>query len=513
MKNLITIFLFLGLSLLLSCNKKDLLELAPQTNQSSATFFQSEQHFNQALTGIYAMLRSLPTYGVFMDEMRSDNTFFTFFPGDRSRALHEEAIAQFVDDDRASHTINRYSNNYIGISRANTLLSRITHFDDIKEVTKKGIIAEALFLRSFFYFDLVTHYGGVPLQLEDVTSVDGVFLPRATADEVYSQIVKDLAASISDLPVADKFPQSGRVTKGAAKMLLAYVYMSKPVRDYEKAGQELMDIVNMNYSLMDNYADCFDPAKKNNSESIFEIQFKDGNDGLHSDFIWKFIPKTVDAELITGIDVAIQNINWGGWNVPTKDLIDSYEIGDERLNISVAVAEGIQQNNGTFLIEQVKNAEGYIPSTGKVYYYFINKYCHPSYTVEFKSGENWPVFRYADALLLLAECMMEQGKENDALTYTNKVRERAGLTDLSSISKELILKERRHELAFENHRWLDLIRTDKAIDVLREHGDLMKQQYGWILPNAFNITQDRLIYPIPFREIQINNNLIQNPGY
>lgn len=514
MKNSCTIYaILLSVALHYSCSEETLLNLSPQTYQSSSSFFKSQEHFEQALIGVYANLRPLPEYGVFMDEMRSDNTFFTFFPGDRSQALHAEAIAQFMDDDRASYTTNRYANDYVGISRANTVLDRIAGFSGMDEATKNRIMGETLFLRAFYYFDLVTHFGGVPLQLEEITSEEGASLPRATAAEVYQQIVADLTAAIPLLPVAETFPQTGRATKGAAKMLLAYAYVIQPTKDYAKAAQELKDIVGMNYSLMANYADCFDPAHKNNSESIFEVQYKEGNDGLHSYFTWLFVPKTPNTMLITGLNVATQHIRWGGWNVPTNDLLTSYENGDNRLNASIAVAEGTEDANGTFLIERVLNAAGYEPEAGKVHYYFVSKYTHPPYAVEYNTGENWPVFRYADALLLLAECLFEGGDMTGALLYTNQVRTRAGLENLTSISKEAIITERRHELAFENHRWLDLVRTGQAVEVMGAFGEEIKKQHGWILPNAFNVTNERLIYPLPFRELQINTNLVQNPGY
>ncbi|PPL02719.1 RagB/SusD family nutrient uptake outer membrane protein [Parapedobacter indicus] len=513
MKRIPIYLLLLGTVVNFSCDEQSLLNLSPQTYQSSSSFFKSGEHFEQALIGVYSCLRSLPEYAVFMDEMRSDNTFFTFFAGDRSQALHAESIAQFTDDDRASYTTNRYTNNYVGISRANTILDRITGFSDMEEATKNRIVAETLFLRAFFYFDLVSHYGGVPLQLAEITSEEGTFLPRATEEEVYGQVIADLVLAIPGLPVAKEFPQSGRASSGSAKMLLAYAYLTQPNKDYAKAAQELRDIEGMNYTLMADYADCFDPAQKNSRESIFEIQYKEGNDGLHSYFTWLFIPKTPNTVLITGLNVATQHIRWGGWNVPTRDLVSTYEKGDKRLNASVAVAEGTEDANGTFLIERVVNAEGYKPQPGKAYYYFVNKYNHSPYAVEYNTGENWPIFRYADALLLLAECLLEQGDQTGALRYVNQVRNRAGLANLATISKEAILKERRHELAFENHRWLDLIRAGKAVEVMQQFGAAVKSQYGWVLPNAFNVTPEKLIYPIPFRELQINSNLVQNPGY
>ena len=426
--------------------------------------------------------------------------------------LSTEVFALFLDDEtNTAHTAARYNEDFNGISRVNTILARIDGVDFAEDV-KTRIKGEALFLRAFYYFDLVQHYGGVPLQLQEITSEEGAFLPRASVAEIYGQIVTDLTTAIPTLPAATTFPQSGRATRGAAKMLLAYTYMSKPDKEYSKAETELIDITKMNYGLLENYIDVFNPDNKNNKESIFEIQYMEGDAGQQSDFIWRLIPKMDNTEDLLGIKANNYAYTSGGWNVPTQEMIDSYEDGDKRLNASVAIAEGIQTGDN-FYFEALKDVVGYTPASGKTYYYFVKKYLWPPYAKEFNTDSNWPVFRYSDALLLLAECLVEQSKSDDALPYLNEVRERAGLTNLGVATRENIANERRHELAFENHRWTDLIRTGKAVDVMDAFGTTMKSLYGFILPTAFNVTQDRLIYPIPYRELQINSNLNQNPGY
>lgn len=516
MKKLLYILL-IGTMSLSSC-QNDFLDLVPETYQSSATFFENENHFDQALYGVYQPLRTLVSIAIYQDEMRSDNTFFIIYPGDRGTYMSVEVMAEFMDDANSSvqpnNPGNRWGNNYVGISRANAVISRIQDVQ-MSEATKKRIVGEALFLRAFYYFDLVTHFGGVPLHLEEVISEDGAFLPRASEEEVYDQIITDLTAAIVNLDVVTTFPQTGRATKGSAKMLLAYSYMSKPVREYAKAEAELRDITNMNYGLIDDYAEVFDPNNKNNKESIFEVQYQAGNVGQESNFIWRFIPKTTNPEAILGIPgrSIAGGLTSGGWNIPTEELVSSYEPGDLRLNASIAVAEGIQDGD-FFVTETVKEAEGYTPPPGKTYHYFIKKYLHPPYTVEWNTNDNWPVFRYAGALLLLAECLVEQGKNDQALPYLNQVRKRAGLGDLTVATEDNVADETRHELAFENHRWTDLIRTGKAIEVMTAYGQQMKALYPWLLPQAFtDITENRLIYPVPFREIQINSKLEQNSGY
>ena len=500
---------------LVSC-KKDTLNLVPQTSLSSASFYQNEDQFNQALVASYTNLRGIAFMGAYMDEMRSDNTFFTYYPADRGTGP-TEAMIEFIDNATTSQQVNspgnRWGNDYSGISKVNTILTRLPK-SNLTQAAKDRISGEALFLRAFYYFDLVTHYGGVPLQLTEVTDVNGAFLPRNSISDTYAQILTDLNTAITTLPVATVFPQSGRATQGAAKMLLAYAYMSGPTKDYAKAEAALTDITKMNYALLGNYADVFDSNKKNGKESIFEVQYQMGNDGQQSTFAWRFIPRATNPEAILGItgNNSSGGLSSGGWNVPTQEMVNSYESGDLRLPASIAVAEGVVKND-VLTISSIKSPVGYTPTPGQDFRYYVKKYIHPPYQVQFNTNDNWPVYRYSGALLLLAECLVAENKNGQALPYLNQVRARAGLPALASATAQNVANEMRHELAFENHRWTDLIRNGTAVNVLNAKGVTMKSLYGWLLPVTFNVTTDRLIYAVPFRELQINSKLTQNPGY
>lgn len=503
-------------SLLFSCSK-DFLNLTPPTSLSSASFFQDQNQFTQALNAAYVPLREVTMVAVYEDEMRSDNTFFTIYQANRGFEPHREAYPQFINTAQSSAIPNspgnRWASDYNGINRINTILNQLTDNSFLTQEAKNTLTGEASFLRAFYYFDLVTHYGGVPLHLEQILNAEESFKARSTVDEIYTQIKSDLTTAISLLPAVTTFPQNGRATKGAAKMLMAYVYMTQPSRDYPKAEQELRDILAMNYSLLPDYADVFDPTNKNHSESIFDVQYmSDLVSGQQSQFAWVFMPKATNPQFLMGFDGGRMNI-FSGWNVPTNEMVASYETGDKRLPASVAVVEGTIGGVEDFTITALKSPVNYVPAAGTSFRYMVNKYFHPPYAVSFNTPDNFPIFRYSGALLLLAECLAEQSRAPEALPYINEVRRRAGLADLTAATKENIANEMRHELAFENHRWLDLIRNGKAIEAITNKGDLLKDIYGWILPSAFNITQDKLIYPIPAREMQINSNLQQNPGY
>lgn len=508
MKKYIYILLFTIIS---SCSS-DFLNLYPQGYPNEGNFFITEEHFQQALNGVYEKLRGITNLpGFIMGEMRSDNTHFTFYPADRGAHLvYREDIANFIDDDRNSITNSMYYECYSGISRANVILDRISD-TNFSETFKNSIIGPTKFLRAYFYFQLVRCYGGVPLYLHEVKKAEESFLPRASIDETYNVILSDIKDAISKLDNV-KFPQNGTITQGAARMLFAKVLMTKPQREYNKAENELREIMKMGYELLPNYSDIFDTSNKNNKESIFEVQYAEGDQMQQSDWLYYFIPKTTDSKVITGVPQSSTMLT-GGWNVPTQEMIDSYENGDKRLNASISVAVGhIDKTTNAFVPEEILKINDNKIKKYETYYFFIEKYRHP-HSKMMNTNDNWPIYRYSDVLLSLSECLFEQGKKDEAIEYLNKIRQRAGLKDLNNIDENIISNERRHEFAFENHRWYDLLRTGKAIEVMSNYGKEMKKIYPYLLPSTYNITKERLLYPIPYRELQLNDKLTQNPGY
>ena len=514
MKNKIFYIILVGLGL--SSCKKQFLTQTPPTSLSSASFYKDLNQFQQALNAAYTPMRVMVNAGFYQDEMRSDNTFFSIYFANRGLSA-QEAYPEFTDDPLSSAVPNspgdRWAADYQGISRINTILDQITTVTSISQGAKDSISGEALFLRGFYYYDLVTHYGGVPLQLTEITATAQAFQARNTVAEVYVQIIADLTAAVTKLPVVTAFPQSGRATQGAAKVLLAYAYMTEPTKEYSKAEAQLLDVTKMHYALLPNYADVFDPNNKNNQESIFEVQYmSDLVSGQQSNFAWQFMPKATNSEAIMGYHTGAMNI-FSGWNVPTQEMVSSYETGDLRLGASVAVVEGTISGVEDFTITGLKSAVGYTPTPGQTFFYMIKKYFHPPYTIDFNTPDDFPVFRYSGALLLLAECLVDENKSGDALPYLNQVRARAGLSPLATATLDNIGNEARHELAFENHRWTDLIRYGTAIPVLTAKGTQLKAIYGWLLPTTFNVTQNKFVYPIASREMQINTKLVQNPGY
>lgn len=229
------------------------------------------------------------------------------------------------------------------------------------------------------------------------------------------------------------------------------------------------------------------PANKNNAESIFEVQFKEGTDGYASNFFYVFLAQPITADetsAITGITEIARIVE--GYNIPTPDIINAYEQGDLRKDASV----------------------GMLTAHGKSYPY-IKKYCH-SHALTGITNDNWPVYRYSETLLFLAEALNEQGKGAEAKQYLNMVRKRAGLADTDASSqtdiRTAIMKERRTELAFENKRWLDLVHSGTAETVMKEYGSRVKANpQDYYFPKGYTVapqsyTTISTLFPLPAAE-------------
>lgn len=512
MKNIfavLTLFVFMAS---LSC-KKGFLDLTPEDAQSAPGFYKTAEQFEQALIAAYTPLRSLLDNDFFATEMRSDNAHYQYYSVNRGTAyVMKENIADFMDESTNNTTNNLYFHGYHGVSFTNIILDRI-EAASFSDSAKNHIIGEAKFLRALYYFRLVRFYGDVPLFLKETVTAEDAFLPRSKKEEVYAQIIADAKDAMARLAPPENFPQSGRATKGSATMLLADVYMTQ--KKYSDAEPLLKSLAGMGYGLLPDYASVFSTSNKNSKESIFEVQYMQGVQGdLQSNFIYEFLPRTLDTKVVTGVKT--NNTSTGGWNTPTEDLINSYEPGDKRLDATIGIVEGSYNASDVFNYSAHKSIIDYQPAPGKTAVPYTKKYLHPSETAN-NTDDNWPIYRYADALLELAESLNEQGKGGEALTYLNQVRDRAGLpatvTTNQAELRDIILHERRIELAFEDHRWFDLLRTGKAIEVMNAYGKVMKSKYNYLSPASYNVTKSRLLYPIPESEIGLNEALTQNPGY
>lgn len=464
-----------------SCD--NFLDIPSETSLSSDIYYKSQSDFEQAINGTYSLLRGLysGSDGAWvMGELRSDNTTYVYNPNDRG-TISAEFIKDFIDDANNSVSYNKYVTNYSIISNVNYLLDPI---DDVSfdQTVKDNIKGQAYFLRALAYLDLVQYFGSVPMHLEPVRSLSKAAQPLASIDDVYDQILEDASKAAELLP-EKSVQEAGRATSGAANMILANVYINQ--KKWAEAEIVLKKI--KGYELLPNYANVFETSNKNNAESIFEVQYKQGTEGFHSYFFYTFLVQPITAEetsAITGIPEISRIVE--GYNIPTPDIIDAYEEGDVRKDASI----------------------GMLTAHGEQYPY-IKKYCHP-HNLTGNTDDNWPVYRYSEALLYLAEALNEQGKTAEAAIYLNKVRNRAGLANMNLDSQSemrmAIMNERRVELAFENKRWLDLVHYGMAEKVMKAYGERVKanpQDYYFplgytVAPQSY--TNIRVLFPLPAAE-------------
>lgn len=476
----------IGAILLLSSCGKDFLDLKPVSQTSVVQFYRNASDINIALIGVYDALQRPGQYGNQWKfaELRSDNT-------DAGGGAPEDIDIDLFRVSVTNGSIEAsWRDNYIGISRSNTVLNRIQPIEMPVQL-KNQYIGEAKFLRALMYFNLVRLFGKVPLVVTEITSsADGYSYGRNEVAEVYAQIVNDLKDAEDKLPLSYTGASIGRATKGAAKGLLGKVYLTNG--NYPEAVAKLKEVIDLNiYSLLPKYSDVFLVTNEYNKESLFEVLFKGGGTGEGSEFVNRFYPRG-DIGGQVGIGQGADA------NRPTADMLAAYEkagnvIIDQRYFASMDTS--FRANNGT---------------TVKVR--FIKKFFSIPF-LPFDADNNWPVLRYADVLLMYAEALNEANKAPNDIAFTNinLVRQRAGLPALSnSLDYQgfqlAVEKERRVELAFENQRWFDLVRTGRALTVMNDH--FRRLNINTVM-EPFHV-----IYPVPKSQVDINPSLIkQNPGY
>ncbi|MBS1665264.1 MAG: RagB/SusD family nutrient uptake outer membrane protein [Bacteroidetes bacterium] len=492
--------------------KKDFIQLTPPDSYTANNFYKTEAQFQSAVVAAYAPLRDVLLNDYFTSEMHSDNTIYQPYADQGTAYMQRRNISDFTNTSTNAYANATWQHSYTGISRCNIIIESLKKAD-ISDSLRKVVDGQAKFLRALNYFRLARLYGALPLFLKVIEKADDAFIPRTGVDSIYRQIVADAQDAINELAPPAKFPQTGIATKGAATMLLADVYaIQKKWSDVEGL---LNTLPAMGYNLNANYADAFTPGNKNSFESLFEIQYLGGTTTgttpnattLH------FIPRSKDTKLLTGITV--DNTGVGGWNTPSSDMIASYEAGDKRLDASVGIIEGTYDGSYYMTYSAAKSVIGYTPAAGKIGIPYIKKYVHSPLPATTGSSDDFPVYRYSEALLLLAEALNEQGKTASALIPLNRVRARAGLvatttTDAAQV-RDIIWHERRVELAFENHRWEDLLRSGKALDVINAFGVKIRQELSYVPTDSHVVTAHNLLFPIPQDNIDLNPLLTPNP--
>lgn len=481
--NLIAIAL-LGFSFS-SCS--DFLEQNPQTDLSENDFYKTADDILSAVNGVYSSLQEGDIYGNWyvFGEIPSDNTRNQL----SGSVTTQNEFDQFYIDTQNSMIANFWKAAYKVINRTNTVLGRIDGIEINTELANRYKL-ECKFIRALMYFNLVRVYGDVPLVLKEISISESYDILREPKENVYNQIIADLKEA-QDLPVSYSTAEDGRATQGAAKALLANVYMT--LHKYAEAETILAEIINSGqYSLLENtpgslnidgYKNVFSPVNHNSKEGIFEIQFLKGGYGEGSNYANNFAPENSGTNV-----VAVGGT--GGNNIPEMDIYNAYEEGDLRRDFSMSLGYYDNRKNNEWVESR-----------------YVCKFMDVPYQNN-DASNNYPVIRYADVILIYAEALNQNGKTAEACKYLNMTRRRGfgyqttetSPVDLQTTDKAqfalMVEQERRVELAFENHRWFDLIRTGRAVEVMKSKG--------------FSLNETNLICPIPQKQIDVNPKLTQN---
>ena len=548
MKHLFTILALVATLAFTSC--EDFLTEEIRGQQNLDTYFSDIESCEAYITGCYQDITCGGWWNIntvwLLSEMCSDDAWM----GNTSQSQSDYiSLAHYQGSGASNGPIsNFWQYRYKAILRCNVAIERIAQMDLVDTERQNQLIAEARFLRGYFYFELVRNFGGVPLMtsFSDPAEVQGI--TRASTEETYAFIEEDLLAAAEVLPGRNE-AEVGRATRGAALGLLGKVYLYQ--EKWEKARDVLKTVIDSKeYDLLPEFGQVWDVEYDNSIESLFEVQYE------------------YDETLAVGGSLSVVTGSRNGpgdgwsWCQPTANLEQAYiDAGDTvRLKWTIIKSgcteiagenrfnEFIENNstvaNADELIEQYGWDENcYIidPAQHKsariIRKYFLPIEDRPEIYNTDKSPLNHRILRFADVLLMYAEACNELGQDGDAQEALNRVRTRAKLPAVTATGHQLrdaIRQERRLELAFEQNRLYDIRRWKDdsgqpvIASILGPNGSFVqwnlneatRDRYEWENQgessdkgSTFQLNRD-LVFPIPLNEITMSNGVLeQNPGW
>lgn len=477
-----TIYLLL-ISTVLACSDS-YFDKRPIDDLTEQGFFDNTDNFKYLINAAYSNLRTVYNNYYLFGDLPSDDVYNDKFNNSITNITLNESNVN-----SANGVIETFWNaSYIVINRCNLVLDNIDESNKDKSNIAQ-IRGEALFLRSLCYFNLIRIYGDVPLVLNDIKTPEAIYeYERSSVNIIYKEILDNLLFILENnlLPTSySKNEDIGRATSFAVQALLGHIYLT--LHEYENAKIQLQHIIDSNvYHLLPNYEDIFDATNPNNQEIIFAIQYaSDFDPSMSSPFHFAALPNEISGE-------GIYKSGGGGYLI-TTDLYSKFTENDVRKKM-------IEYRKGDYRED----------------YKFTTKYKDKTNISKLDPGNDWLVYRFADILLMLAEVNNELGDMKNTDFYLQLVRERAGLEKKEIKSKEemrlALAEERRLELFCEGHRWFDLLRTGRLIQVMNKHfeGPYSDNEIG----SGSNIEEYELIFPLPFSQVDLNpSKLKQNPGY
>ncbi len=519
MKNIFICLITIGCLLsMTSCNK--ILDTHPTDFSTPDQYYKSEAELNIALAGVYSILASGPFYGssyiVFLNSGNDENWY-------RSTNVIGPPVYTFTAGE--SSLAGLWKNLYKGINMANALLENI-NTPQMDSANRAAIKGEALFLRAYYYFILVQHWGDVPLKLTSTTAPDDIqyALARTPSKTVYAQIISDMTAADSLVDEISSIGFSGRVSKTAVEGILSRVclYMAgQPVNDvskYKDAVYWAKKVVDSKkHTLNPSYSQIFINECQNlydTKECIWEAEFfgnssaaTGGANGAYG-----------SVGIFLGVPCTDLNIGYCyGFVYAMGLLYKSFDATDNRRDWVVAP----YIYSGTNKVA-VATTQYYSRFPGK----WRREYEQLTPKTKATCGTNFPILRYADVLLMLAEAENEVNGPTNALQYLNLVRTRAGLSAYLPTNnavntqdgfRKSIQDERYKELAYECLRTMDLVRWGLLLtNTKAAAADIVLNaaagfQFG--AKAGTNITARNVLWPIPTYELTLNNKLTQNPGW
>ena len=406
-------FVVVGFILISFASCSDIVDKSPLGEQTSENFFQNEEEAIQATNASYQKLRdwNLHVFSfIGLTDIISDDATKGSTPNDAAQLIEIDELTY----DAGSGDVNAWwSGNYQGIYRTNIAIQNIPGID-MNTALRDRLVAENHFLRAYYYFNLVRGFGGVPL-ITAPLSPDEYDQERATEEAIYDQIITDLELAREDLPFKSDYPAQdlGRATKGAADALLARVYLYQ--EDYDLALDYATDVIESGeYALLEDYFQIFTVEGENSSESIFEVQATDSEEGGTGSQYGQ----------VQGVR-GQPNLGWG-FNRPSRDLDAAYENGDLRQQATILSpweelpdGTGLTVVENTTMVDDRYNKKAFAPSD------------HAGGRGD--SPVNIRRIRYSDILLIAAEASYRENNETDARRYLNDVRERARVGNLNTL--------------------------------------------------------------------------------
>jgi hypothetical protein len=377
---------------------------------------------------------------------------------------------------------------------------------------------QVLFLRAFYYFTLVQYYGDVPLKLEPSNSVNNVEIARTPAKEVYAQIIADMKDAETKVRTATAINSSGEISKSTVRGILARVFLTMagaPLHDTEKfkdarewalkvkeSGEHVLNPEYKNIFInesadIEDFKECIWEAECYGSNS--DVYREGGRIGNENGVLCR-----ANSDKIVGYAYGFNSTTWklyylyGSTDVRRDWSISTYTMDTAGVKKALAASNIYGRNTAKWRRE-----------------YEVVSPKNKNYT-----PTNFPMLRYADVLLMLAEAENEVNGATDlAHEGLNLVRKRARLTDTLIASqdgfRQEIRNERARELCFEGLRKPDLIRWGIFIETMHDAADEIKAKasgtYSYAAQNAANVTERHLLYPIPLTEMSLNKKMVQNP--